>query len=858
MKALWIFFILVVFCIYVLFGLHITEGIESSMQIVLSWVIYTILWTTFLNVFVLGYFWSVIRTKTGPTGLRGPSGERGKQGLQGQCSITVTQSFCMQALNEYVNNLYKANTNQSILDTDTQKFPCTYLNDKISSIAASRQYTIVVANLSNDNKPVISIVNYLKSIWKQWFDLIYNATSVKGVWFIDEFADEDYDWNTDKNPFTEIKKYDIYYWGVTRDFRPLRAELCRTTLNYESSKFPMPNIPRVPRIRLIQSNDYSLSADGRMSGGKPELWWYDGNPSISWWRANNVKIGKETYYPVGDVAIAADDGGIYDVTKHGQTVSGDIKYNYKGSDRGPDMKTILVSGDVLDPIGNVDIYEMGKNISGRLGTPKCPDGYMAIGDIGIKYPIKNNVKCVPIECVEAIDDSKAKRIWNQDKKEYDASTLRYPSTYQWGVNVLNDWYPTQNTRENDDANETNGYNLFRIKENKRKFYKFKDSCTTIQKIQNNETKDVEPENAELGIGWNGHPYKADPKYSIFTFLDLVPEGMVVNKGTGRRYYIIHYGGEEANIYIILDFNTETRKYTNALQVNKNSSILTIESRTISRIDERQQWNIVLSPDKQTLKFKNISNHQYLYVGVEPIQGVAQFSCIDLDASNFNYKSHIIYSQLTDDEVNAAVLFSFISSFGTQMNIIDSAKTIIETAEKKSLSFITGNRLTITAVIGEYINLFGVFIYSPDGIVINTDITKTYSSSTYNGFISSNALKIVNENNDRTAFQAIQLTPLKTQPNPGWNKYDNNKYLAHTNTNTTITKVIINEIWEYDFSIPINMSVVEIFGRADCCLERTTNLMIEVFNDTISDTLPVWKTYFGASDSNAHKTFQLST
>ena len=671
MNALWLFVFIILFCLYVLFGLHITEGLESSVQTILTWIIYTILWTTFINVFVLGYFWSIIKKKSGPTGLRGPSGEKGIFGSEGSCSITSTQSYCIKEINDYIDSLYKSKTNISILNEDLQTFPCSYLNDKIIKMAGSRQYVVLIANLSNDNKPIVSIINYLKSIWKQWFDLLYNATSTPGEWFNDEFADEDYNWVGNTNPFDEIKKYDIYYWGVTRDFRPLKAEICRTTSTYQSSKIPIPNTPLTPRLKLIQSNDYSLSADGRMSGGKPELWWYDGNPSISWWRANNVKLGKETYYPVGDVAIAADDGGIYDVNKHGQTVLGDIKYNYKSYNNGPDMKTILVSGDVLDPIGNDDIYEMGKNISGRLGTPKCPDGYMAIGDIGIKYPIKNNVKCVPIECVEAIDDSKAKRIWNQDKKEYDWRTMRYPSTYQWGVNVLNDWYPTQNTRENDDANETNGYNLFRIKENKRKFYKFKDICLIPTESPRQFTKDVDTAPGNLGIGWNGHPYKFDPKYSIFSFLDLVPEGIIINKGTGRRFHIIHYGGEEVNIYIILDYSTETQQFDNALQVDSEPSKSGVKSRTLSRDDSRQQWKIVLQSDKTQLTMKNLLNNKYIYVGVEPLVGISQFSTIDLD--NTNNKNNSIFGTFSNEEITNGTQFTFISSFGTQMNVIDNNK-----------------------------------------------------------------------------------------------------------------------------------------------------------------------------------------
>ena len=61
-------------------------------------------------------------------------------------------------------------------------------------MAGSRQFQVIVANLSNDNKGIDNIVNYLKSIWKEWFDLLYNATNDPGKWFEDEYGDENYDW----------------------------------------------------------------------------------------------------------------------------------------------------------------------------------------------------------------------------------------------------------------------------------------------------------------------------------------------------------------------------------------------------------------------------------------------------------------------------------------------------------------------------------------------------------------------------------------------------------------------------------------------------------------------------------------
>ena len=166
MNIYWIFFTIVLFCIYVLFGLHITEGLETFAQQLLTWVIYTILWGTFINVFTLGYFWSVIREKTGPYGLRGPEGEIGGEGGRGECSITASQAYGMKSINDYINELYKSKTNKDILNEELQKFPNVYLNEKVNKMAGSRQFQVIVANLSNDNKGIDSIVNYLKSIWK--------------------------------------------------------------------------------------------------------------------------------------------------------------------------------------------------------------------------------------------------------------------------------------------------------------------------------------------------------------------------------------------------------------------------------------------------------------------------------------------------------------------------------------------------------------------------------------------------------------------------------------------------------------------------------------------------------------------
>ena len=647
MKALWLFVGLIVFCIYVLFGLYLTEGIDSLVQIILTWVIYTILWTTFINVFILAYFWSVVRNKTGPVGLRGPSGERGKVGIQGQCSISAGQAYCMKALNDYIDALYKSKTNKSILNEDLQTFPNNYLNNKISTMAGSRQYQVILANLSNDNKPVINIINYLKSIWSKWFDLLYNSTNVPGEWFTDEYADEEYTWVGDTNPFNEIKKYDIYYWGITRNFRPLKAEICRTSSLYTNPKIPIPNRPLEPRLKIIKTDNYRWMGDDKGSG-------VEGN--VASFRPLPIDIGNDSYYPLGDIIIGSNyKPYVYYLGQYnGLITTGDFQYNDMRKAHS-DLKSLLVAGDVKTPISYTRTIGYGGSWNLNFNTPVCPDGYTDLGDVTSSRidgnPSNSNSKCVPTECVEEVPNQNRKYVWTDSGNNY----------------TLNNRFSTNTF----DATDTNGYNLFRGNSGKT-FYKIKDSCLSLPDNKGLYTKDVEEQNGDLGIGWYGHPYKLEPQYSIFTFLNLVPEGMIVHKGTGRRFYIIHYGGEESNLYNILDYNDKSDKYDKSLQADSNTNNSAVRSRNLSRTDERQQWIIVLQSDSRDntklnkMKLKNLFNGKSLYLGLDPIQGTSQFSTVNI----VNYTQHPAFSNLTQSQIEDGTSFTFISTFGANLNIIN--------------------------------------------------------------------------------------------------------------------------------------------------------------------------------------------
>ena len=623
MNIFWIFTFLVLFCLYILFGLYMTSNIEQTSVLIFTWVIYSCLWITFINIFLLGYFWSSIRTKTGPGGLRGPEGESGDQGIDGTCGVTSTQANIIKEVSEMLDQLYKNKRGQNIINQETKKFPNEYLNNKIATMGGSKQYNILIQEASALGKTPLEIQNYIKGIWTTWFNLIYVGNP---VWFNDKLADEDYSW-TGGNPFDEIRKYDMYYWGLTPSFRPLKAEICRTSSGLYS-KLPYnkkTNISKA-RLKVITTNDYQ-----RLAGDEGTK----GIPDVSWWRSKPVTIGPDTYYPVGDIITTGNSD--WNNQKTGNTVVGDLSYKAEGW-TGPDKMTILVAGDVKTPVNYRQLMWHGGTAGISTGSLVCPNGYESMGDIlGYQWgnldrnywQHGNKPKCVPRDCLEEIP-----------------AEIRRDHHSEW-------WHGKTRTSHNVLNDTSIGHNLFRSNNNK-PYYKIKDSClsTSITRVSTG-IKDLEPETATLGIGWYGHPYKLDPKYSIFSYLGLIPEGIIVHKSTGRRFYIIHYSGEDVNKFLVLDYNDGSHKFDTALQVDNNPLVGKVEMREIFKKDTRQQWVINIQSDKKFFNMKNIYNNRYLY--------------LDLDANNGNS----IFSTIpTNEQLNENILFSFIPAYGTHLNVLE--------------------------------------------------------------------------------------------------------------------------------------------------------------------------------------------
>ena len=138
------------------------------------------------------------------------------------------------------------------------------------------------------------------------------------------------------------------------------------------------------------------------------------------------------------------------------------------------------------------------------------------------------------------------------------------------------------------------------------------------------------------------------------------------------------------------------------------------------------------------------NHKYLFIGLEPITGDPQFSTIDLDFNN--YKSNPAYSALSSSQIQDNTTFSFISAFGTQMDIVDNARA--------KAMYIQGKRIRISSQKKQPISLFGVFVYNDNGAMLPMDKRNARSSSVYQGHTADKAIKIKYEKDSWMICQSI--------------------------------------------------------------------------------------------------------
>lgn len=371
-------YIFIIFAIGVIIaigiGLEISKGIEETVISILFWFLYLITIITFINIILVGNYYLTMRNKKGPPGKRGIQGEPGDKGEAGKCNADCRDQYCYNYLlgtDGIIPKKLRA-LNQGI-NVDLNNI---YIKSKVAQLCGSNEFK----QLAPYNGPN-NLVRYLGSIWDIWIELIYNAGGK--LYFETIGAEDQFEW-IKPNPFDEIRKYDVFYWGMGMQYRPKLVERC-----YASSDGNTPNPDASGYILRIAKTDLY---DGITNDANSKAF-----NNVSIWRAKQFTYKGSVFYPVGDILMGP--------SRNGESISSNKHIGaitYPHPQPGPARETIIVSGDVKGPI-NYDLLWSNQANGNQFWVwrPIAPAGYMALGDVittSANPPLTANqapIRCIP-------------------------------------------------------------------------------------------------------------------------------------------------------------------------------------------------------------------------------------------------------------------------------------------------------------------------------------------------------------------------------------------------------------------------------------------------------------------------------
>src|SRR3989344_4035425 len=318
MIVYYIFFGLVGLVIAIIVGINISEKIDSTVLYMLFWMMY---FTTIITVASIGLtinYYLTMKNKSGPPGPQGPSGDIGDIGDSGKCESSCRDSICYNSILNNITEYLKNKSGNKIF-----KLNNTYIKQKIKQICGSDEFKQMAPYNGPNN-----LIKYLTDIWRNWIDLIINSGGIK--YFETIGAEKDWDWVKD-NPFDEIKKYDVFYWGMGKEYRPQLIDKCYITQDGINIDEVATNM-NFELLKVAPSNVYELIATTDGMNTQYEA---------SFWRPMKFTYKSVIYYPLGDIVLGpkrigekfiswGDVGNFFtdDVKNAFEYVGEEIKYGF--------------------------------------------------------------------------------------------------------------------------------------------------------------------------------------------------------------------------------------------------------------------------------------------------------------------------------------------------------------------------------------------------------------------------------------------------------------------------------------------------------------------------------------------------
>jgi hypothetical protein len=607
---------------FLIFGHKISNEIYNPIIYILFWVVYIITILTVINSIFNLYVYLSINKKVAPSGEKGQQGQVGDQGDDGECDYDMKlKKYIHKILTEldkhYNIILNKANEKITgvVSKNSSANINNKYIKDTLRRILKSKQF-IEIAQTQN----VIKVIDYITEIFKRWLEILANADKSEGKKHLKDYMEiygEQVQWefitNPDNNPFNEIEKYDIYYWGLNKEFYPIKLKVCKKQPREKSNKM----------FKAIKTNLYREIYTDKGTGARK---------SLSVWLSDPVKIEDDTFYPIGPIFHPN-----YKPTSFNKTVqqlgnfTNPLQNDVYGFSKTPNITNVLVSTRdsklVRQPPENAWSWKWNttrkkkhrarKKIKNKVTLWNAEDFYedgelyRCFGSMFTKGERMSNPtqqlgrKNVPIVClndkiVEQVPNNH-NFIWNDDKSRCKNSVSAYANldgTYNLGYFSI-------------------GLN---IPDYSRKSFKIKDEILNNndskfnKKIVSTDEKNLSPE-----IGYQVEEYnrERERKDGIFDLLDLVIKADIESFYLNQKLNIEHSKLNDPNSYLIREYDNITKKINNikCLKINEEDNTgNNVELSICNSTKNKQLWEIeFLEQSKELCLIKSKDNDKYLYL-----------------------------------------------------------------------------------------------------------------------------------------------------------------------------------------------------------------------------------------------------
>lgn len=605
------------------FGMFLGADIMDPISYGIFWMLYII---TLLAVgSIMGNFIMIksLNNKTGEPGLKGYRGKKGKEGKMGKCRFTefdgvnaCKDQLCFKKFKDTIeveyNNLLGKTLKKKVDPPHEMKNM--YMLEMIKRFCLCKEFR----ELANRRGPQ-AVTDYIATILKSWIRLLYDADPTNDKRHVRKFIEKhggEKEWDafttSETNPWHEIKKYDVFYWGLEKEFHPKSVHYCKPKEGMQSDL----------KIDMIKSNQY-IRVDQSGAHGGMGLY-YPTNMGF------NESPGKGKYMPLG--LIYGNYG-----ERHNQTIIGD--YGDKGkyvkinrASYGPQTTGVMVKGppNYVRPARQYQpVSKRGwvKPLDFKVGNEqfRCL-GYTHAGRTlnNFNKPISNvsyPVACINEKALESVrehpqfkwssnepgfrNDPKGKEPFLNLRKTGPKYQPQKRITYQQKIATYNNNYNLVGLYSGPrDGAEATKYNR---KIRQKKLYNIKPNYIVHEDFDKFTS---EQENDKgLGYGWHKNTERKTGK-SIFAFLGLVQESQLIHQ-SGARVFVHHSGLNETNSYFVRDYYKGSHIPDKYLSVESGNIIKPIPKYTM--FTKKAFWKIVPTKGlRNSYYLKSQENGTYLY------------------------------------------------------------------------------------------------------------------------------------------------------------------------------------------------------------------------------------------------------